>query len=148
MAMTAKELPIGSKLPEFCLPVGGQAGQWCSVQAQGKPLLVLFICNHCPYVIHISKRLGELTRQWQQQGVQVVGINSNDARTYPKMRRKKCPSKPGAPDIISLIYWMQNKRLPRLLTRCARRIFFFLMLRAGCSTTVSSMRVVPGMICR
>ncbi|MHB0873942.1 MAG: thioredoxin family protein [Acidithiobacillus ferrooxidans] len=91
MAMTAKELPIGSKLPEFCLPVGGQAGQWCSVQAQGKPLLVLFICNHCPYVIHISKRLGELTRQWQQQGVQVVGINSNDVRTYPEDAPEKMP---------------------------------------------------------
>ena len=91
MAMTAKDLPLGGAMPEFCLPIGGQADQWCSTQAQGKPLLVLFICNHCPYVVHISKRLGALARQWQQQGVQVVGINSNDALTYPDDAPEKMP---------------------------------------------------------
>jgi thiol-disulfide isomerase/thioredoxin len=55
-------------------------------------LLVLFICNHCPYVIHISKRLGELATQWQQQGVQVVGINSNDAVAYPEDAPGKMPA--------------------------------------------------------
>lgn len=92
MAMTAKDLPAGGAMPEFCLPIGGQAKQWCSTQARGKPLLVLFICNHCPYVIHISKRLGELATQWQQQGVQVVGINSNDAVAYPEDAPEKMPA--------------------------------------------------------
>ena len=92
MAMTAKDVPTGGAMPEFCLPIGGQAKQWCSTQARGKPLLVLFICNHCPYVIHISKRLGELATQWQQQGVQVVGINSNDAVAYPEDAPGKMPA--------------------------------------------------------
>ncbi|WP_414041672.1 thioredoxin family protein [Acidithiobacillus sp. M4-SHS-6] len=92
MAMTAKDLPIGGAMPVFSLPVGGGKTQWSSSSAQGKPLLVLFICNHCPYVLHISQRLGELTRQWQRQGLQVVAINSNDPETYPEDAPEKMPA--------------------------------------------------------
>ncbi|PKY10348.1 thioredoxin family protein [Acidithiobacillus marinus] len=92
MAMTAKDLPIGGAMPAFSLPVGGDKTQWSSSSAQGKPLLVLFICNHCPYVLHISQQLGELTRQWQRQGLQVVAINSNDPETYPEDAPEKMPA--------------------------------------------------------
>ncbi len=92
MAMTAKDLPVGGSLPEFNLPVGGSDIQWHSATANGKPLLVLFICNHCPYVLHISKALGELARDWQHQGLQVVAINSNDPDTYPEDAPEKMPA--------------------------------------------------------
>lgn len=92
MAMTAKDLPVGGPMPQFCLPLGGQEGQWCSNQSKGQPLLVLFICNHCPYVVHISKRLGELAQQWQSEGLQVVAINSNDPITYPEDAPEKMPA--------------------------------------------------------
>lgn len=92
MAMTAKDLPVGGTMPAFSLPVGGQSAQWSSTSAQGKPLLVLFICNHCPYVLHISKQLGDLARQWQNMGLQVVAINSNDPETYPEDAPEKMPA--------------------------------------------------------
>jgi peroxiredoxin len=46
-------------------------------------ILVMFICNHCPYVKHIRSELARLTKEYQQKGVAIFGINSNDALTYP-----------------------------------------------------------------
>ena len=78
MAMTSIDLPLGTALPQFTLPLGGRAGTWSTSQAAGKPLLVLFICNHCPYVIHIAQQLAKLADAWQRDGLAVVAINSND----------------------------------------------------------------------
>lgn len=50
----------------------------------GKPLLVMFLCNHCPYVQHIADRLPEVAAQAQGLGVGVVGINSNDIEAFPE----------------------------------------------------------------
>jgi thiol-disulfide isomerase/thioredoxin len=46
-------------------------------------LLVMFICNHCPYVKHIRDALAKFCREYQGKGLAVVGINSNDAEKYP-----------------------------------------------------------------
>jgi peroxiredoxin len=46
-------------------------------------LLVAFICNHCPFVKHIREQFTDLARSYQQRGVAVVAINSNDAEKYP-----------------------------------------------------------------
>jgi len=45
--------------------------------------LVIFMCNHCPYVKHIRAGLAQLARDFQPRGVAVIGINSNDAANYP-----------------------------------------------------------------
>jgi thiol-disulfide isomerase/thioredoxin len=50
---------------------------------QGKPVLVAFICNHCPFVKHLRAGLAQLARDYQPKGVAFVGINSNDAANYP-----------------------------------------------------------------
>jgi thiol-disulfide isomerase/thioredoxin len=52
-------------------------------------VLVVFICNHCPYVKHIRSRFAELAKEYQTQGVGVVAINSNDADNYPEDRPEK-----------------------------------------------------------
>jgi cytochrome oxidase Cu insertion factor (SCO1/SenC/PrrC family) len=49
----------------------------------GKPAVVIFICNHCPYVKHIRAGLAELGRLCEQRGVGMVAISSNDAEKYP-----------------------------------------------------------------
>ncbi len=49
----------------------------------GRPLLVMFICNHCPYVVHVQGALGPLAADLTAKGVAVVGICSNDVRTHP-----------------------------------------------------------------
>ena len=58
-----------------------------------RALLVVFLCNHCPYVKHIRHELAHLAKDYQQRGVAVVGINSNDAASYlddsPEMMAKE-----------------------------------------------------------
>ncbi len=49
----------------------------------GKPLLVLFICNHCPYVKHLADALAKFGVEYQKKGLAIVAINSNDVATYP-----------------------------------------------------------------
>ena len=69
---------LGMKAPDFTLPdPAGKQYSLADVQVD-KGLLVIFMCNHCPYVIHIRKKLGEKTRSFQEQGITVVAINSND----------------------------------------------------------------------
>jgi peroxiredoxin len=46
-------------------------------------LLVIFMCNHCPYVIHIADQLARVTREYLDKGVAIVGINSNDPASHP-----------------------------------------------------------------
>jgi thiol-disulfide isomerase/thioredoxin len=49
----------------------------------GKPLLVAFICNHCPYVQHIADGLSAFANDYQARGLAVIAINSNDYHQYP-----------------------------------------------------------------
>ena len=52
-------------------------------------LLVVFICNHCPYVKHIRKEFASFTKEYQSRGVGIVAINSNDVESYPDDRPEK-----------------------------------------------------------
>jgi peroxiredoxin len=76
-------LPIGTVAPEFRLPdTDGQIV--CLDDFKGAPaLLVIFLCNHCPYVKHVRTELARLCKEYQAKGVAVVGINSNDVSTHP-----------------------------------------------------------------
>lgn len=47
-------------------------------------LLVVFACNHCPFVIHLAEKLGEKVRGWSERGVAAVAITSNDLEAYPQ----------------------------------------------------------------
>ncbi len=75
-------LPLGTAAPDFRLPDTG--GKTVSLaDFKGKPLVVAFICNHCPYVKHLRAGLAQFARDYQPKGVAIVGINSNDAANYP-----------------------------------------------------------------
>ncbi len=76
-------LPLGTIAPGFQLP--DTNGKVVSLSHfNGAPAtLVMFICNHCPYVIHIREQLAKLGREYQEKGAAVVAINSNDAKNYP-----------------------------------------------------------------
>lgn len=76
---------LGTPAPEFRLP-DAAGNEHASTDFAGTPLLVMFICNHCPYVKHIADVLGTRTAQWMAAGVAVVGINSNDVENYPEDR--------------------------------------------------------------
>ena len=74
---------LGSAGVSFCLPdVDGKFVKLQDVQGI-KGTLVMFICNHCPYVIHIRSTLIRKAKDWQGLGIGVVAINSNDVKNYP-----------------------------------------------------------------
>jgi len=83
MAVSSTMMPLGTEAPDFALP--DPAGQVHSLaDVAGAPgLLVMFICNHCPYVQHIRTVLAERTSEWQARGLAVVGVQSNDWEAYP-----------------------------------------------------------------
>ena len=74
---------LGMKAPDFSL--SDPAGEPYSLESWSinKGLLVIFMCNHCPYVIHIREKMVEKIQEYQAQGITVVAINSNDFNAYP-----------------------------------------------------------------
>lgn len=76
-------LPLGTTAPDFRLPdTNGRMISLADVP-NAKAYLVMFICNHCPYVKHIREELARVGREYQARGVAIFGINSNDAQAYP-----------------------------------------------------------------
>ncbi len=83
VATNSTMLPLGTPAPDFRLPdTNGRAFSLADLK-QAKALVVVFMCNHCPYVKHIRAGLAQLARDYQPRGVALVGINSNDVRNYP-----------------------------------------------------------------
>jgi peroxiredoxin len=76
-------LPLGTSAPDFKLPdTNGKTVSRADFK-NAPALLVAFICNHCPYVIHIRTGLAQLGRDYLAKGAAIVAINSNDADEYP-----------------------------------------------------------------
>jgi peroxiredoxin len=76
-------LPLGTPAPSFELP--DTDGNVVSLErfADSKAVLVIFMCNHCPFVKHVADQLKQLADDYADHGVAVVGISSNDADAYP-----------------------------------------------------------------
>jgi peroxiredoxin len=79
-------LPLGTPVPPFALPdTAAGAGVVSHADFAGAPaLVVMFLCNHCPYVKHVRAGIAAFARDAQARGVGVVGICSNDAARYPE----------------------------------------------------------------
>jgi peroxiredoxin len=76
-------LPLGTEAPDFRL-VNVDGREVCRDDFANAPaLLVIFMCNHCPFVIHVADELARLTQEYMGRGVAVVGINSNDVSKHP-----------------------------------------------------------------
>ncbi|MCH1441594.1 MAG: thioredoxin family protein [Rubripirellula sp.] len=76
-------LPLGTQAPAFSLPDTDGNTVDLSALAGSKALLVIFMCNHCPYVKHVADQLKSLSDDYIPQGLTVVAISSNDADKYP-----------------------------------------------------------------
>jgi peroxiredoxin len=78
-------LELGTAAPEFSLP-DVVTGRTISPAAyrESPALLVMFICRHCPYVKHVQDELARLGTEYQQRGVGIIAISSNDAATHPE----------------------------------------------------------------
>ena len=76
-------LPLGTQAPDFSLP-NVDGATVTRTQFSGKPLCVIFMCNHCPFVIHIRSALAQFAREYQARGLAIVGISSNDVGSHPQ----------------------------------------------------------------
>ena len=88
MAHESTMLALGTEAPAFTLPNTNQAAGNSLVSLEDfsndKALLVVFICNHCPYVVHLKQHFAEFAKEYQRQGLGVVAISSNDVDGYPQ----------------------------------------------------------------
>jgi peroxiredoxin len=85
MALTASTmLPLGTAAPAFHLPDISGRLVFLADFKDAPALVVVFMCNHCPYVKHIRAGLAQFGRDVQPRAVAVVGISSNDVFSYPE----------------------------------------------------------------
>ena len=77
-------LPLGTSAPDFRLTdtVSGKTVSLSDFQ-KSPALLVMFICNHCPYVKHVRAGVAAMAKEYQGRGAAIVGISANDATTHP-----------------------------------------------------------------
>jgi peroxiredoxin len=84
MALTESTmLELGTVAPDFALTDAVSGKTVKRDEFKGRPLLVMFICTHCPYVKHIEKSLGKLSADYAGKGLAMVAISSNDVTTHP-----------------------------------------------------------------
>ena len=78
-------LSVGSKAPDFSLTdsLSGDTLSYSDIKGD-KGTLVVFACNHCPYVVHLAKQLGEFASRAASHGVKTVAISANDIENYPQ----------------------------------------------------------------
>ena len=77
-------LPLGTNAPDFVLPEAVSGETVSLADFKNSPaLLVMFICNHCPYVKHVQAGLTQMVKDFQARGVGVVAISANDVANFP-----------------------------------------------------------------
>lgn len=84
MVRTTSQMPeLGEPAPDFTLP-DGEGRRYSLSDFDDQPaLLVIFMCNHCPFVIHLREAIAAFAKEYQEKGLAVVGISSNDVETHP-----------------------------------------------------------------
>jgi Peroxiredoxin len=84
-ATESNMLPLGTVAPKFMLvePLTGQIRSLDELKS-GKATLVMFICNHCPFVKHVNPQLVTLAHDYMPQGVSIIAISANDVEEYPE----------------------------------------------------------------
>jgi thiol-disulfide isomerase/thioredoxin len=86
MALTPSNmLPLGTEAPNFSLTdtISGQKIN-LSEEVSASGTLIMFICNHCPYVKYVQEEIVRLAKDYIPQGIRVLAISSNDVETYPE----------------------------------------------------------------
>lgn len=86
MALTPSNmLALGTKAPHFILPdiISGKPYNISEISLN-KGIVIMFICNHCPYVIHVIEGIIEMAKEYEKKGFKFIAINSNDVERYPQ----------------------------------------------------------------
>ena len=101
----SKMLPLGTIAPDFYLKDTNSSNQFSFADLKGeKGTLVLFICNHCPFVHHVMEEVVRIANDYRVQGISVVAISSNDIEKYPQ----------DAPELMTEFAFKNNFEFPYL----------------------------------
>jgi thiol-disulfide isomerase/thioredoxin len=85
MAVPSTMLPLGTDVPAFALTDSVSGAQVGADNFRDAPaLLIMFICNHCPYVKHVMAEFGRVERDYRDDGLQIMAVNANDLDAYPQ----------------------------------------------------------------
>jgi len=78
-------LPLGTKAPEFSLwdAVSEKTLNLPTIKGE-KGTVIMFICNHCPFVVHVNPEISRLGEEYQKKGIGFIAISSNDVQNYPQ----------------------------------------------------------------
>lgn len=84
-ATLSNMLPLGTKAPDFKLfdTVSGKQLTYNDIKGKNGTV-IMFICNHCPYVLHVNPQIVKIANKYQDKGIGFVGISSNDVENYPQ----------------------------------------------------------------
>lgn len=87
-------LPLGTPAPDFQLPepATGRIVSLKDIAADARATVVMFLCNHCPYVLYVNPEIVRIVEEYRPKGVAFVGINSNDAQAYPEDAPERMPA--------------------------------------------------------
>ncbi|WP_191859145.1 thioredoxin family protein [Hanstruepera ponticola] len=78
-------LPLGTQAPNFNLPDTVSGENYSLNELKGlNATVILFICNHCPFVKHVNSEIAQLAMDYKSKGVNLIAISSNDAESYPE----------------------------------------------------------------
>jgi len=86
MALTeSNEFKLGTKAPDFTLINTVDDKEYSLNQLKGeKGTVIMFICNHCPFVIHVNNELVKMANEFQEKGIKFIAISSNEIENYPQ----------------------------------------------------------------
>ncbi len=84
-ATPSNMIPLGTKAPQFTLPdtISGELMSLDELKSD-KATVIMFLCNHCPYVQHLNEQLVQVAQEYQSRGVSFIAISSNDVEAYPQ----------------------------------------------------------------
>ena len=125
-ATPSRMIALGTALPSFALPDTASGKVVSSSSLAGKPSVVIFICNHCPYVKHIRKGLADFGRFCAERDVPMVAISANDVVTYPEDAPAAMAAEAAAAGYAFPYLYDESQAVARAFdARCTPDLFIF-----------------------
>ena len=121
-------VPLGFKAPEFeLLDVVSNSILKSKTLFGAKATMIMFICNHCPFVKYVNKQIVEIANVYDKLGIKFIAISSNDVENYPEDSPERMKKVALEENIPSHIYMMKVKKLQEIMMLLVHLIFLFLI---------------------
>ena len=129
MATSSADFPdtmsAGTKAPDFTLPDVTTGTTRSLADAGGREgTLIVFLCGHCPYVVHVREHLKSLSEEYALRGISTVGISSNDAVAYPADAPEKLREMVASSDFSFPVLYDESQEVARAYTAVCTPDFF------------------------